>query len=58
MNLDAATTLLRPGEVAERLRVSKRTVYRLVEKGELKAVHVGDSKSLRVRLSDLADYLT
>ena len=53
---DADATFLRPAEVAERLRVSERTVYRLVESGELHPTYVGRNRALRIRLSDLAAY--
>ena len=29
-------------EVAERLRVSRKTIYRMVERGEIRAVRLGD----------------
>jgi len=43
-------------EIAGTLRVSKVTVYRLIDRGELRAVRVGGS--LRVDGRDLSDYLT
>jgi len=43
-------------EIAETLRVSKVTVYRLIDRGELRAVRVGGS--LRVDGRDLSGYLT
>ena len=48
-------SLLTAAEVAERLRVSTMTVYRLIRRGELPAVRVG--RNYRVRASDLEDYL-
>lgn len=42
-------------EVAERMRVSKMTVYRLIRSGKLPAVRVG--KSFRVREDELDQYL-
>ncbi len=42
-------------EVAEQMRVSKMTVYRLVHSGELAAVRVG--RSFRVTEQALRDYL-
>jgi excisionase family DNA binding protein len=33
--------MLRPIEVAELLAVSRKHVYRLIDRGDLKAVHVG-----------------
>jgi excisionase family DNA binding protein len=43
------------GEVAEMLRISNMTVYRLISSGQLPAVRVG--KSYRVREEDLDRYL-
>ncbi|MBP7929565.1 MAG: helix-turn-helix domain-containing protein [Actinobacteria bacterium] len=42
-------------EVAEHMRVSTMTVYRLIKAGELSAVRVG--KNFRIRESDLQAYL-
>lgn len=50
-----ATKFLTVAEVAEQMRVSKMTVYRLVHSGELPAVRVG--KSFRVPQKALDDYL-
>jgi excisionase family DNA binding protein len=47
--------LLTAGEVADLLRVSTMTVYRLIRGGELPAVRVG--RSYRVRQADLDTYL-
>ena len=47
--------LLSIGETADALRVSKPTVYRLIERRELPAVRVGGQ--LRVDLAALQDYL-
>jgi excisionase family DNA binding protein len=47
--------LLTAGEVADRLRVSTMTIYRLIRRGELPAVRVG--RNYRVRASDLEAYL-
>jgi excisionase family DNA binding protein len=48
--------LLTAGEVAEQLRVSTMTVYRLIRRGELPAVRVG--RNYRVRVEDLDGYLS
>jgi excisionase family DNA binding protein len=54
--LDTAhTRFLTVGEVANVLRVSNMTVYRLINAGELPAVRVG--RSFRLRESDLDAYL-
>lgn len=47
--------LLTVAEVAETLRVSTMTVYRLVRSGEIPAVRVG--RNYRIRRSDLDAYL-
>ena len=47
--------LLTPREVAEVMRVSTMTVYRLIKSGELPAIRVG--KHLRIRGQDVAAFL-
>lgn len=47
--------LLTVAEVAELLRVSTMTVYRLIRSGDLPAVRVG--RNYRVRRGDLDTYL-
>jgi excisionase family DNA binding protein len=42
-------------EVAEHMRVSNMTVYRLIKAGQLPAIRVG--KNYRIRAGDLAAYL-
>jgi excisionase family DNA binding protein len=49
------TQLLTAAEVADELRVSTMTVYRLIRSGELSAVRVG--RNYRVRRPDLEAYL-
>lgn len=49
------SALLTASEVADRLRVSTMTVYRLIRRGELAAVRVG--RNYRVRAADLEAYL-
>jgi excisionase family DNA binding protein len=48
-------TLLTAAEVADQLRVSTMTIYRLIRSGELPAVRVG--RNYRVRTGDLERYL-
>lgn len=48
-------TFLTVAEVAELMRVSKMTVYRLVHSGELPAVRVG--RSFRVHEKAVNEYL-
>lgn len=50
-----STRLLTAAEVADQLRVSTMTVYRLIRRGELPAVRVG--RNYRVRAADLDTYL-
>jgi excisionase family DNA binding protein len=47
--------LLTANEVADQLRVSTMTIYRLIRRGELAAVRVG--RNYRVRSGDLDEYL-
>jgi excisionase family DNA binding protein len=47
--------LLTVAEVAHVIRVSRMTVYRLIRRGQLKAIRVG--RNYRVREDDLNDYL-
>jgi excisionase family DNA binding protein len=47
--------LLTAAEVADDLRVSTMTVYRLIRRGDLPAVRVG--RNYRVRVADLESYL-
>jgi excisionase family DNA binding protein len=48
--------LLTAHEVADQLRVSTMTIYRLIRRGELPAVRVG--RNYRVRESELETYLS
>ncbi len=47
--------LLLPSEVAEVLRVSKMTVYRLIKSGTLPAVRIG--RSFRIPQASFEEYL-
>ena len=47
--------LLTVAEVADHMRVSNMTVYRLIKGGALPAIRVG--KNYRIRSSDLSAYL-
>jgi len=42
-------------EAARKLKVSPKTIYRAVEKGELRASRIG--RTLRIRETDLVEYL-
>ncbi|MFN2525561.1 MAG: helix-turn-helix domain-containing protein [Actinomycetota bacterium] len=48
--------LLTVGEVANVMRVSNMTVYRLIKSGQLAAIRVG--KNYRIRRSDVDRYLS
>lgn len=48
--------LLTVGEVANLMRVSNMTVYRLIKAGQLGAIRVG--KNYRIRRSDVDRYLS
>ncbi|MFP4310887.1 MAG: helix-turn-helix domain-containing protein [Nitriliruptoraceae bacterium] len=49
------TELLTAAEVADQLRVSTMTIYRLIRSGELPAVRVG--RNYRVPVAELERYL-
>ncbi|MFU8839720.1 MAG: helix-turn-helix domain-containing protein [Nitriliruptoraceae bacterium] len=49
------TQLMTAAEVAEQLRVSTMTIYRLIRSGELPAVRVG--RNYRVPVAELERYL-
>ncbi len=53
---DLGEPLLTVDEVANLMRVSKMTVYRLIKAGHLAAIRVG--KNYRIRRSDINRYLT
>jgi excisionase family DNA binding protein len=56
MSLDTEHRLLRVQEVAEAMRVSNMTVYRLIQSGALVATRVG--RSYRIRERDVEAYLS
>jgi excisionase family DNA binding protein len=47
--------LLTIEQVAERLAVARRTVFRLIERGELRVVRIG--RATRIAESDLSEYI-
>jgi putative molybdopterin biosynthesis protein len=49
------TVLLTPADVARLTKVSRETVYREIDRGELPAIHVG--RLLRIDPTDLSRYL-
>ncbi|HWC14938.1 MAG TPA: helix-turn-helix domain-containing protein [Actinomycetota bacterium] len=53
---DFGEPLLTVGEVANLMRVSNMTVYRLIKSGQLAAIRVG--KNYRLRRTDVDRYLT
>lgn len=52
--MDADDRLLTVREVAEAMRVSQMTVYRLIRAGDLPAIRVG--RNFRIRESDVDRY--
>lgn len=54
-NSSARARFLTPAEVADLLRVSSMTVYRLIKSGELRAARIG--KSYRISEDDVDTYL-
>ena len=50
-----SSEFLTVGEVADLMRVSSMTVYRLIKAGEIRAARVG--KSYRIREEDVDQYL-
>ena len=52
------TTLLKPHEAATELRLSRATVYRLIDSNALPVVHVGARNAARIRREDLDAYIT
>ena len=52
----AAERLMTVGEVADMMRVSNMTVYRLIKAGQLSALRVG--KNYRIREADMDRYLS
>ncbi|MCL5770351.1 MAG: helix-turn-helix domain-containing protein [Planctomycetes bacterium] len=56
--MDTTTTpsplLLRLGEAARMLSVSRRTIYVLVERGDLRLRHIG--RASRIHINDLRAY--
>lgn len=56
MARDFEEPLLTVGEVAQIMRVSNMTVYRLIKSGQLAAIRVG--KNYRIRRKDVERYLT
>ena len=49
--------LLTIQEVAETMRISEKTVRRLIKRGDLIAYKVGDRGQLRIKEQDLGEYL-
>lgn len=50
-----ADRLLRIGEVASRINISRSLAYRLVKSGNIPSVHIGSS--VRVREGDLEEFI-
>jgi excisionase family DNA binding protein len=52
-----APDLLKVAEVAQLLRIHPTSVYRLVERGDLHAVRIGESGPIRIRRGELDRFL-
>jgi excisionase family DNA binding protein len=50
---EGKTLLYRANDAAEVLNTSVRTIYRLVSRGDLKAIRVGGPRGLRIHRSEL-----
>ena len=50
------TKLLKVGEVAQLLSISKSYAYILVKRGEITSIHIG--KSRRIRVEDLDQFVS
>lgn len=44
-------------EVAKLLKIHPITVYRLIENGELEAIHIGKTKVIRIEKNDLEKFI-
>ena len=53
--MTAGRLLLTPEEVAEVLRIGRTTVYALMKRGDLRAVHIG--RSCRISQAELDRYV-
>lgn len=51
------TNLFTIREVAEKLKVSRQTIYRMIDSGELKVFHIS-VRGPRIREEDLQSYIT
>jgi excisionase family DNA binding protein len=51
----ASATLLKPQDVAQRLKISRAMAYRLITLGELPSVRIG--RIVRVREADLDEFI-
>jgi excisionase family DNA binding protein len=49
--------LLSPAEVAERLGVTRQTIYRKIHSGQMPALRLGDDGPLRVDAAELDEWL-
>jgi putative molybdopterin biosynthesis protein len=49
------SALLSPADVARLAAISRKTVYREIDRGELAAIHIG--RQLRIDPTDLNQYL-
>ncbi len=52
----ASKALLRPIDVAEQLKCSTKRVYKLIDRGKIKIVKLGE-KSIRIKEEDLSNFI-
>jgi excisionase family DNA binding protein len=55
MTTNTEEALLTPGEVAEKLKISKAMAYLIIKRGDMPAVRIGSL--VRVRRADLERYI-
>lgn len=53
----SGTALLRVAEAGVELRLSRNSIYRLINTQRLKVVYVGDRRAVRIRREDLQAYI-
>lgn len=51
------SALLRPDEAGAELRLSRSTIYRMISKGDLESVRVGDFGAVRVTRRSINEYI-
>jgi len=57
MSMNETAKLLRVDEVADRLRLSRQSVYRKIERHDIPALRLGERASLRIAEDELEAWL-